>query len=112
MFFITCILKSMMVLKKALGKRIQQIRKSRKITQERLAELINIDPKNVSKIENGNSYPSAETLTAIAIALNINVYELFVFNDDISYSKMKEEIISALEDNKTILYLYRQLKNL
>lgn len=100
-----------MILKKALGKRIQTIRKLNKITQEQMAELINIDPKSVSKIENGNFYPSAETLTAIANALNVEIYELFTFND-IPYAQMKNEIISALDDNNVILYLYRQLKGL
>lgn len=101
-----------MLLKKLLGKRIQELRKKSKYTQEKFAEIINIDPKNVSKIENGNNYPSAETLTAIAKALDVDIYELFVFNNDIPYSQMKDEIISALEDDKTILYLYKQLKGL
>lgn len=99
-----------MILKKALGKKIQEVRKFRKITQENLAERINIDPKSVSKIENGNFYPAADTLTAIAKALDVDVYELFVFNENIPYSQMRDEIISALDDNKIILYLYRQLK--
>ena len=48
--------------KKLLGNRIKEIRKERKITQEKLAELIDIEPNNVSKIENGKNYPSAENL--------------------------------------------------
>ncbi len=50
-----------MILKKELGKKIQELRKSKRITQDVLAEQIGIDPKNVSKIENGNHFPSAET---------------------------------------------------
>lgn len=99
-----------MLLKKLLGQRIQLFRKRNKLTQEKFAELIGIDAKNVSKIENGNNYPSAETLTAIAKALDVNVYELFVFENDIPYEHMKTEIIEALEDKKNILYLYCQLK--
>ncbi len=98
-----------MRLKKDLGKRIQALRKSKKITQERLAELINIDPKSVSKIENGNSYPSPDTLNAIANALGVEVYELFIFKEQIPYDKMKEKIISALDDDKKTLYLYQML---
>ena len=101
-----------MSLKKKLGQNIQNLRKQNKITQEKFAEVIGIDPKSVSRIENGNFYPSAETLTAIAKALNVDIYELFVFNNDIPYSQMKNEIISALDDDKTILYLYKQLKGL
>ena len=79
-----------MTLKQDLGQKIQQLRKERKITQERLAELVGIDPKNISRIENGNNYPTAENLTSIAEALRVNIYELFVFKDEIPYQKMKE----------------------
>ena len=99
-----------MLLKKKLGKKIKNIRKSKNITQERLAEIIGIDPKNVSRIENGNSYPSADTLTAIANALNVEIYELFIFKDNIPIAKMKNEIIDALDDDKTVLSLYKELK--
>lgn len=101
-----------MSLKKDLGKRIQIFRKQRRLTQESMSEVIGIDPKSLSEIERGNSYPSPETLTSIAKALNIELYELFVFNDEIPYSQMKEEIINSLSDNKKVLYLYRALKGL
>ncbi len=100
-----------MLLKQALGQNIQQLRKKQKITQEKLAELVGIDQKNISKIENGNNYPTAENLTAIANALNVNIYELFVFNN-IPYEDMKKELIRALEDKHNILYLYKCLKAL
>lgn len=98
-----------MALKQDLGQRIQYLRKQQKLTQEALAELVGIDPKNISKIENGNNYPSAETITAIATALNVDIYELFVFNK-IPYKQMREEIINSLNSDKTLLYLYKCLK--
>lgn len=101
-----------MILKKELGKRIQQLRKSKKMTQEALAEIIDIDPKNVSKIENGNHYPSAETLVAIAKALDVEIFELFVFKDSLPYESMKQDIIDSLNCDKNILYHYRMLKGL
>lgn len=99
-----------MSLKKQLGQKIQDLRKSKKLTQEKFSELIGIDPKNVSKIENGINYPSAETLTSIVNALGVEIYELFVFKDEISYSKMRQEIIDALSNDKTVLYIYKILK--
>lgn len=98
-----------MALKQDLGQRIQYLRKQQKLTQEALAELVGIDPKNISKIENGNNYPSSETITAIATALNVDIYELFVFNK-IPYEQMREEIITAINSDKTLLYLYKCLK--
>ena len=98
-----------MTLKQNLGQKIQRLRKELKLTQEALAEIVGIDPKNISKIENGNNYPSPETLTAIANALKVDIYELFVFST-IPYDKMKEEIINSLNSDKNILYLYKCLK--
>ena len=98
-----------MALKHDLGQKIQKLRKERKITQEHLAEIVGIDPKNISRIENGNNYPTAENLTSIAAALEVNIYELFVFND-IPYPQMKQEIIESLDNDKNILYLYKCLK--
>ena len=101
-----------MSLKQQLGQRIQTIRKSKRLTQEQFAELIGIDPKNVSKIENGNNYPSPETLTSIAHALDVDIYELFVFQEEIPIEKMKEKIVNALENEKNVIFLYQALKTL
>lgn len=98
-----------MTLKQDLGQRIQKLRKDKKITQEQLAEMVGIDPKNISRIEKGNNYPTAENLTSIAKALNVDIYELFVFNS-IPLEQMKEEIINSLNSKKNILHLYQCLK--
>ncbi len=98
-----------MTLKQDLGQRIQKLRKDKKITQEQLAEMVGIDPKNISRIEKGNNYPTAENLTSIAKALNVDIYELFVFNS-IHLEQMKEEIINSLNSEKNILHLYQYLK--
>ena len=44
----------MSTLKENLGKRIQEIRKSKNLTQEKLAEIIGIDTPNLSNIEREN----------------------------------------------------------
>ena len=101
-----------MLLKQNLGKNIKYYRKINNLTQEQFANLIGIDNKNVSKIENGNIYPSPETLTSIVRVLNIDFYQLFVFDNKIPYEEMKEEIIKSIEDERNVLILYRTLKNL
>ena len=99
-----------MSLKIQLGQKIQLLRKRRRLTQEQFAELIGIDPKNVSKIENGNNYPSADTLTSIASALEVDIYELFVFKEELPYEVMKDTIMKALDSDKAVMYLYQMLK--
>ena len=52
--------------KKYLGARIQEIRKLNGLKQSELAELLDIDPKHMSKIECGRCFPSFELLDKIA----------------------------------------------
>ena len=52
-------------LKNKFGKRIQQIRKSKHMTQEKLSELVGIDTPNLSNIERGKKFVTAETLEKI-----------------------------------------------
>ena len=100
-----------MSLKEQLGKNIKYYRNKKKLTQEQLAEAVGIHDKNISKIENGNNFPSAETLSAIVKTLNIEFYELFLFPNELDYEKMKNEIIQSLNNPKNIITLYKCLKN-
>ena len=52
-----------------LGARIKELRKQKKMSQNVLSEKINIDPKHISRIEVGHSFPSLDTLNNIANAL-------------------------------------------
>lgn len=81
-----------MDIKKAFGEKLKRIRNKRKLTQEQLAEIIDMSPKNLSKIEVGTSFVSSETLEKIMFALNVTAEELFA-ND---YIKTQEELISDI----------------
>ena len=49
-------------IKELLGRRIKEIRISKKITQEQLSELTNIGASSISKIESGIYHPSDDNL--------------------------------------------------
>lgn len=57
--------------------RIREIRKGAKITQEALAAAIGTSQSNISEIEKGKHNPTLETLSKIAVALNVPVSALF-----------------------------------
>ena len=59
-----------------LSNNLKSIRKARKITQEALATKLNVTRQTISKWENGQSVPDAESLTKIAEILNTSVQEL------------------------------------
>lgn len=74
-----------MSVKKLLGERIKRLRKNRNLTQEQFAEMIDIAPRNLSRIEVGESFVSADTLDKILLALNVTAKELF------EYEHIKDE---------------------
>lgn len=84
-----------MDIKKVFGEKIKRLRKAKNLTQEELAEMINIAPKNLSKIEVGTSFVSAETLGKLVEALDTTTEELFANN----HIKKSEELLSEIYRN-------------
>ncbi len=66
-------------LKNGLGHNLKLMRKAKGITQEELAEIIGIHPRQLSKIETGEHFPSCRTLEKVCMALDINPKDLFDF---------------------------------
>jgi transcriptional regulator with XRE-family HTH domain len=64
---------------KLIGAQIAKIRNDREITQERLAELTNVTPETISRLERGVSIPSIKTLEKISQALHTSLKDIFDF---------------------------------
>ena len=101
-------------LKKNLGKRIKELRKSQKFTQEKLSEIINLDTPNLSNIERGKHFLSADTLTKIAKALNVPVFELFNYEHFCAEDELSKKISDELTtlSTKELEFIYKSIKNL
>jgi transcriptional regulator with XRE-family HTH domain len=69
-----------MDIKVAYGKRVRQIRKDKGVSQEKLAELAELDRTYISDIENGKRNVSIETVYKIAKALDISLKYFFGFD--------------------------------
>ena len=52
------------------GKRIQQLRKTKGLTQEQFAAKLNISDRHLGKIERGEGTASIDLLVEVAISLN------------------------------------------
>lgn len=85
-----------MDIKVLVGQRIKKIRKSKKYTQEKLAELIGIEPQSLSYMETGKFSPSPDTLQKLGEILNVKPYEFYYF-EDITEDEMIGDIIKALK---------------
>lgn len=64
---------------KQFGKRLQKLRKSRKITQEELAEKLFLSEDTISNIENGKTTCMPEHLTKICQIFNVSA-DYFYFD--------------------------------
>lgn len=82
--------------KKQLGARIKELRKTKKLTQEQLAEMIDVDPKHLSRIEVGGSYPSLDTLAKMSAALKYEVMDFFDYEHRVDDKKQLMESIGRL----------------
>lgn len=79
--------------KELLGLRIREFRERRNLTQDKLAEKIGIDPKHLSRIENGRNYPSLDTLEKLVTSLDVTLDSIFKFN----HISTNEDIIERIE---------------
>lgn len=86
-----------MKLKKSVGRRIKEIRKKKGLSQEKLAELVDIEQNTLSCIETGNNFCTAETLEKIINALEIDPAELFDFGHQKDNETLLQEINSMLK---------------
>ena len=95
-------------MKKLFGKRIKALRQKKGLTQEKLAEILGIGERNLSKIECGVNFVSADTLEKLAIALDVTIKELFDFEHLKDEEIQKIELINAIKkDVVDIDLLYR-----
>ena len=93
---------------KAIGKRIKSAREKKGLTQEQLAEQVNLSPMHISVIEHGNKLPRLETLINIANVLDVSADILLqdVVNNQIKlHTSEASNLIAQLsrEDQRRVL---------
>ena len=94
-----------------LGKRIKEIRESKNIKRVELAEKIDMEATNLSKLEKGIHMPKEDNLNRISEALDVDIKELFCFNHFQSREKLLKDISKMLKcaTDKEIMFFYKVL---
>ena len=69
------------MLQRQLGKRIADLRRAKKLTQEQLAEAVGCSVEFISLVERGVNAPSVAGLATFANVLKVEVKELFTFEE-------------------------------
>jgi len=83
---------------KELGKRIKEARLAAGLTQEQLAERINLSSGHCAHVERGTTKVSLSALVSIANALNTTPDKLLVDNNYQASSHLLEEAQALFED--------------
>ncbi len=94
--------------KKYFGKRVKELRLKNGLTQEQLAEMIDVGERNLSKIECGNVFVKAKTISKLIEALKVEPKELFEFSPYQKHETLKQILIDEINsDNVDIELLYK-----
>ena len=95
-------------MKKLLGKRIKEIRKTRELTQEKLAELVDLETSSLSAIESGRAFPSMVTLEKLSHVLQVPLKVFFDFSEEKTIDDMKSSIAQNVHllPDKVVKYIY------
>lgn len=108
----------MSTLSMQVGKRIKELREAKGMKQVELADLIDMEATNLSKLEKGVHLPKEDNLNKITNALNVEIKDLF----DFGHIKTRQELVndintifeqSTLEEMQffyKILMSYKELK--
>ncbi|MBR1424915.1 helix-turn-helix transcriptional regulator [bacterium] len=93
------------------GKKVKELRIKKKLSQEELAEMIDIAERNLSKIECGKSFLRAEKIGKLASVLSVSPKDLFDFEHQKDIEEIRSELIQNIKsDNKNLRTLYQLYK--
>ena len=89
-------------LSKKFGKQVRFLRKSYGISQEKLAEMIDISPRQLSRIECGINFINADILDKLSCYFETDPTSLFAFDYESQYKRNSDGYIekSKISQNK------------
>ncbi len=87
-------------IKKQLGQRIKYLRKCRGLSQEKLAELIGLSTRGLGNVETGRHFMALSNIEKLIEALDIEPYELFIFDKDLPPNIIFDDVVEKLEKFK------------
>lgn len=94
-----------MSLKQIFGNNIHSYRKLRNLSQEQLAEKLDISVKHLSTLETGKVFASAELIEKIAKELQVSISALFFSPDEKSFDGSDLSKLNSLLDEEISKFL-------
>jgi len=95
----------------AFGRNVRLYRKNLHLSQEVLSEKLDINPSNITKIENGDQFVSSDVLYKLAEKLQVTVSDLFKTDEtpispatDSAGSRLKKYILTLNDEEAEFAY--------
>lgn len=80
---------------KYIGKNISKLRALRGLSQEKLGKEIGLSPSAISNLETSTSYPSVDTLIAIANFFGVTMDYLITDNNQLEELHLKSKLLTT-----------------
>ena len=99
-----------------IGTRLRKLREDKKLSQGDIEERTGLLRCYISRVENGHTVPSLETLERLASALEIPLYQLFYEGDEppalpnLSKRQTTEELVMDEESEKEMRFFEKALR--
>ena len=99
-----------------IGTRLRKLREDKKLSQGDIEERTGLLRCYISRVENGHTVPSLETLERLASALEIPLYQLFYEGDEppalpnLSKRQTTEELVMDEESEKEMRFFEKVLR--
>ena len=91
-----------MGVKSTFGENLKHYRKEKRLSQERLSEILDISIKHLSAIERGLNFVSADLLENLSRSLEIPVYQFFIKETEIMLNESSFEKIERIIEKNLI----------
>ncbi len=101
-------------LSKKLGLRIRELRIAKNFKQGELADLLNMERSNLTRIENGKQRPNDDNILKLAEILDVEIKDLFDFGHLIDKNGIISDIVESIKDlnEQELQYIYKTIKDI
>lgn len=100
---------------KKLGLRIRELRLAKNIKQGELADILNMERSNLTRIESGKQRPNDDNIIKLAKIFGVEIKDLYDFEHTIkTINEVKQSIITNLDglSKKELNYIAKVIKDI
>ncbi len=83
-------------MEKSFAEKLKSLRKYKRITQEKLAEMVELDVRHIARLEAGEGLPTVTTLLKFCSAFDVTPNDLLSYDKNVYKDNLKSDINDML----------------